>query len=236
MLKVSVIMPVYNGEKYIKYSIESILNQTFSDFELIIIDDGSVDDTEKIIKSYSDSRIKYFKKENSGITDSLNLALEKSQGEFIARMDADDISEPNRLERQLKFFEQNPEIVLCGSFAKIINENNEDFGEFNKIPLNWSDIKIECILHNPFIHSSVMFRRDLVNVVGGYNKKYWHTEDYELWTRIVNKYPCKNIPEFLLKYRISGNQITKKHNLKMRFMGLKVRVVNIPRFIFGSNL
>ena len=117
---ISVVMPTFNGEKFIKEAIESILNQTFNDFEFIIVNDGSIDNTEKIIQSFSDKRIVYVKKEqNSGISDTLNLGISLAKGKYIARMDDDDISIPNRFERQLEVFASDLKIIVCGSVADI---------------------------------------------------------------------------------------------------------------------
>lgn len=234
--KISVIMPVYNGEKYLREAIDSVLNQTFRNFEFIIIDDGSSDSSAEIINSYNDPRIKYFKKENSGIADSLNFGIDKSQGEFIARMDCDDICMPNRFERQIKFFEENPELVLVASWATEINSIGEETEEIKYPPLKWKKIKRYGLLHNPFIHPTTIFRKDLIKIVGNYSLKFLHNEDYELWTRVIYKYPCMNIDEKLIKYRTHENSVTRKNNFSMRYYGLKVRILAFFRFIFGAIL
>lgn len=230
--KISVVMAVYNGEKYLREAIQSVLDQTYTDFEFIIINDGSTDNSEQIIKSFTDDRIKYFSKEHSGLINSLNLGLEKSRGEFIARFDADDISEPNRLAEQIKFFENNPQDVLVGSYATIINEAGIKTGELNYPPISWKKIKSYSLLHNPFIHSSVMFRKALISTIGNYNKKFKHIEDYEFWTRIIYKYPCANIPLPLIRYRLHNNQITKKKNMGMRLLGIWIRILALKKFFF----
>jgi len=230
--KVSVLMAVFNGENFLKEAIRSVLSQTFKEFELVIMDDGSTDKSAEIIYSFTDTRIKYFKKEHSGLIDSLNFGLEKCNGEFIARFDADDICEPNRLEEQTKFFEENPANVLVGSFATRIDENGNEIGQMHYPPKKWEEIKKYTIFHNPFIHPSVMFRKALIGVVGPYKKKYQHIEDYELWTRVVNKYPCENIDKPLIRYRVHKNQVTKKSIFKMKLRGVLVRTLAVWRFIF----
>lgn len=222
MPKISVVLPVYNGEKYLKESIDSILNQTFSDFEFIIVNDGSTDKTEEIIESYNDGRIKYFKKENSGIVDSLNYGIEKSNTDLIVRMDADDISNPSRLQKLLNFMENNGEVDICGSWAEKINENGDQKGVLNYPPIKDKEIRKYAYLHNPFIHPSVIFRKKIFDDVGGY-KNFKHVEDYELWIRLLQKGIGHNIPECLIKYRIHGNQITRKNNLKMKLTGIYIR-------------
>jgi glycosyltransferase involved in cell wall biosynthesis len=229
--KISVLLPVYNGGKFLKESIDSVLSQSYKDFELLIIDDDSKDNTEEIIKSYTDARIKYFKKAHTGLIGSLNLGLEKANGEFIARQDADDISDITRLEKQIDLFNKDPELILIGSYATKIDEFGEQAGELNYPPLDWEGIKKYSILHNPFIHPTVMFKKDIIKKVGGY-KNFKHIEDYELWTRVIYKYKAANIPEPLLKYRVHTGQVTKKNNLTMRLNGVCVRVLALTRFLF----
>jgi GT2 family glycosyltransferase len=225
--KISVVMPVYNSEEYASEAIESILNQTEKDFEFIIIDDGSTDNSEKIIKSFHDQRIKYFKKPHSGIIDSLNFGIKEARSEFIARMDSDDISIPERLEKQILFFKNNPDYALVGSCAIKIDEFGEESGNLDYPPVSWKEIKKYSLLHNPFIHPTVMFKKELILTVGGY-RNFKHAEDYELWTRIIYKYPCANIAEPLLKYRIHSKQITEKRKVTSLF----VRFFALFRFIF----
>lgn len=237
--KVSVIMPVYNGERFLRESIESVLNQSFPDFEFIIINDGSRDNSLNIIKEYAekDSRIKIIDQENTGIVGALNNALKISKGEFIARMDADDISEKERLEKQYDFL-QKEKAYLCGTWAKIIDENGRETGQkFNYPKKKWLQNKFYLIRGNPFIHPSVMFRRKIYDEKKDNNndlyQNYKHIEDYELWTRIIPKYKSINIQEYLLKYRIHQNQITKKFNLKMKLKGIKVRLLALFRLFFN---
>ena len=229
-MKISVVMPVYNGEKYLKEAIQSILNQTERDFELLIVNDGSTDNSETITRSFSDTRIKVINKVHSGLIDTLNLGFEKAQGEFIARMDADDISEPTRFQKQLEVMEKE-NITICGTHAKTINEKGEVVGKFIYPPLSWSGIKYYTLRGNPFIHSSAMFRREVLKKVGNLHKFFRHAEDYELWTRIVYKYKAINLPDQLLQYRIHGNQVTKKNNMEMRLQGILIRLLCLYRFV-----
>lgn len=231
--KVSVIMSVYNGEKYLREAIDSILSQTFNDFEFIIINDGSTDNSKNILDSYSDGRMRIFHNSNKGLIGSLNEAIGYCRGEFIARMDADDICNPNRFDQQIMFFKNNPECVLVGSHAQIIDEDGKNNGEFNYPPEKWDKIKRYSLFHNPFIHSSVMFRKMLTNNICFYNNSYINIEDYELWTRLIYKYPCSNIPQNLIKYRIHNNQVTKKKRIEMIIKGFWVRFLAIKRYFWG---
>lgn len=231
MLKISVIMPVYNGEKYIKETIESVLNQSYKDFEFIIIDDGSTDNTLKIIQSFNDQRVQVVNSDHRGIVEALNIGLKISRGEYIVRIDADDICLKDRFDILLAYMEANRKVVVCGSWAQKINENREVVGKLDYPPVENKDIKKFALLHNPFIHPSVIFRKEVIYKVGMYGK-FKHNEDYEFWTRVLKVGEGHNISEELLQYRIHENQVTKKSNLKMRLVGLTVRVLAFARLSF----
>ncbi len=224
-------MPVYNGEKFLDAAINSMLNQTERDFEFLIADDGSTDATEKIIRSFSDERIKYFQRSHRGVFSALNFLIEESKGEFIARMDADDISVPSRLEKQMEFFSKNSDTFLVGSWADTIDEKGNKIGSMNYPPQTWTEIKKYTFLHCPFIHPSVMFKKEMTEKVGAYDKKYRYIEDYELWTRVVYRYKCFNIAEPLIGYRIHPSQLTQKNTHKMKLEGLIVRALALWRFL-----
>lgn len=230
MPKVSVIMPVYNGEKYLRPAIESILQQTESDFEFIIIDDGSTDSTENIIKSFSDSRIRYIRTNHSGIVIALNTGISKSSGLYVARMDADDISLPRRFEIQCQYLDQYKDIAICGTWADLINERGEVVSEMN-FPPKEIGVK-DLFLHNPFIHSSVMIRRDVLISVGLYKKSFRHAEDYELWSRLLASHNGVNISEKLLQYRKHENQITVTKRFNTRYKGAVIRILVLFRKVF----
>jgi glycosyltransferase involved in cell wall biosynthesis len=232
MPKISVVMSVYNGGKYLKLAVESILNQSFKDFEFIIINDGSTDKSLDLLKSFQkqDERIKIISRENKGLISSLNEGIKLAQGEYITRMDADDISKTTRLEKQLKYMEEN-NLMVCGAWAQGIDELGNKIKDMN-YPPSEKKIKSSSLLHNPFIHPSVMFRKDVFKKAGGYKKFFKHIEDYELWTRIVFKYKTGNIPEALLEYRLHNDQITQRRNLQMRLKGFLVRILALYRFVF----
>jgi glycosyltransferase involved in cell wall biosynthesis len=207
---VTVLMPVYNAEKYLREAIESILSQTLQNFEFLIIDDGSTDSSIEIIKSYSDSRIKLVQNEqNFGITYSLNRGIDLASNELIARMDADDISHPTRLEKQYMYAQKYPEIALISAWIRRISSD----GKFEKISgLDTYDIYY-TLLFSPrgIYHPVVMFRKGAVLDVGLYSKKY--AEDFNLWCKMIKKYRFHVIPEPLLDYRFSETslwRITKK--------------------------
>lgn len=211
MCKISVVMPVYNGEKYLNEAIDSIICQTFRDFELIIIDDGSTDNTSNIIKSYNDKRIVFIKNnENLGIVKTLNKGIQIAKGQYIARMDADDICYPYRLEKQYIIMEENPEIGLCGSSVEVFNESTSNIHE---CPTDNEEIKVLQIFNTAFAHPSVIIRKDiLVKYDLKYDEFYEGMEDYELWLRMSKVTQLANTKEVLLKYRNHDKQITKEIN------------------------
>ena len=185
---ISVLMPVYNTkEEYLRASIESILNQTFTDFEFIIVNDGSTNNAEEVILSYKDNRIKYVKQENQGIVGALNNAWSKASGKYIARMDSDDIAYPERFAKQIKFLEENPEYSLVGSWAKIIPSKN-----IIKLP---QDIKIMDLLADcMFIHPSIMFNKaDFEKFNLQYETGFEYAEDYCLYANAVKHLKMTNL-------------------------------------------
>lgn len=216
-------MPVWNGAKYLGAAIDSILNQTFQDFEFIIINDGSTDDSKKIIESYQDARIVLINQENQGVTKSLNNGLQIAKGELIARMDADDLAMPDRLAKQLEFLNAHPEVALCGTRAVAIDKDEKIIRNFDYPPLSHQEIKKYFIFHNPFIHSSVMLRKSVLATVGSYDETVPRAQDYELWSRVITKFQTANLPNHLLRYRILDEGVTKSKNLSMRLIGLKIR-------------
>ena len=212
MSKVSVIMSVYNGEKYLKIAIESILNQTFENFEFIIINDGSTDKTEDILQAYDDLRIKIINNgKNIGLTKSLNKGLKLAKGEYIARMDADDISMPGRLERELEFLDKNPVVGLVGTYYLMINRKGNVLHTMKRLTESM-ELKEKLLRSNQFCHGSVMFRAECIKNLGSYREELGPVEDYDLWLRISENYELANIFEFLYKWRLDINSIsvTKK--------------------------
>jgi len=235
--KISVIMPLYNGGKYLRESIDSILNQTYADFELILINDGSSDDTESIILSYTDQRIVYIKNEqNLGLIKTLNKGLDNAKGEFIARMDQDDISRPERFEKQVAILEENPEIGLCGSWFTVLIDKQES--KIVQHTENSQTIKIQLLAHCVIGHPTVMLRKKaLMNL--RYDTDYQAAEDYEFWTRLSRITNLYNIQESLLIYRYhdtnmsileNGSQSANSDKVignQLRYLGLEVNDLHI---------
>lgn len=202
-------MSVYNGEKYLREAIESILNQTFNNFEFIIIDDGSSDESAAIINSYNDTRIRLIQQENKGLASALNVGLKIARGKYIARMDADDISLSERFEKQFNFLEDHPECVAVGSNAKIVDMGGEYLYTSGN-PTAWEEI-LHYLPNTPFFHSSTMFRKELAIGCGGYFEEIkHHFEDMILWNKMAEHGELRNIVEPLIKYRLVPSAITNR--------------------------
>ncbi|MFA5210876.1 MAG: glycosyltransferase [Patescibacteria group bacterium] len=230
MPKVSVIMSVYNGEKYLSEAIESILVQTFKDFEFIIIDDASIDNSFKIIEKYKnkDNRIILLKnQENLGLTKSLNKAIKIAKGDYIARMDADDVSVEDRLEKQINFLENNKNIDLIGTDVEFIDNNKL------KHTLIFDKEKIKKVFfhHNPMIHPTWMFKKEILKKIN-YDEKYLYAQDYKFLADLLkNDFIFTNLDDKLLKFRLAQESISQKKNVLQRYYSLEVR-----RFLFKNNL
>lgn len=198
--RISVLLPVYNGAAFLRTAIDSILGQTCADFELLILDDGSTDDSREIAASYADPRIRRVDNgQNLGLIATLNRGLELARGEFIARMDADDISLPRRLARQVAFLEGHPKVGLCGTWFERFSRR----GSLTvRMPEQHGPLRLFLLFDNPFLHSSIMLRRSLVERHGlRYDPAYPHSEDYELWARCAELTQLANLPDVLVRYR-----------------------------------
>lgn len=208
--KISVLMTVYNGEKFLEETIESVLNQTFGDFELIIIDDGSTDNTKEIIMKFAkwDKRIKYYYfGKNKGyyyLDEVINEGLRKCKGKYIARIDADDLCNPNRLEVQYNYLEKNKDIFLIGSSAEVIDYHGKKIGSIFKKPFSSIFHKYHVAVSNSFVHSSIMFRNEGI---------YYPSHNEHMFYCLLVFYGKKirNIPWFLVQYRINPFGVMSKH-------------------------
>lgn len=229
--KLSVVMPVFNGEKYLKEAIKSILDQTYKDFELIIIDDGSTDNTLKIISKFQDQRIKLYRnRKNLGLVPSLNTGLFKSSGLYIARCDADDIYDKERFRKQIQFLSINLEYILVSSNAILIDEKGRSI---NKLifPEKNENIRNGLQKKNIIIHASVMFRKSIVSQIGGY-RHFFNSgaEDYDLWLRLLSQGKFYNFQNFFIKRRIYQSAYSQKFHYRIELMAIIARLINIPNF------
>lgn len=213
-------MPVYNCEQYVANALSSILNQTFSDFEVLIIDDASTDATVSIILSFNDKRINLIiKPKNTGYTNSLNYGCKIAKGKYIARMDGDDICLPERFEKQIRFLEANPDFVVCGTtYSKIGNPKRIT------IPQHHSNIKIRLLWGNCIAHPTVMIRKEALEVFSEpYDTLKEPAEDYDLWVRLLAIGKLHNLPEVLLEYRTYGNQVSQKRAEEQKRSDIETR-------------
>lgn len=219
----SVLMPVFNSEQFVAEAINSILNQSFKDFEFLILDDASTDKSSEIIKEYAtrDSCIKAFQNEkNLGVVESRNKLINLSKGKYIAWIDSDDIAFENRFEEQIKFLEKHPEIGMVGAYPIIIDENGKEIGKwlFETDP---QKLKIELFFHSPFLSSSVMIRKNCLPQ-NFYDSRFHVAEDFDLYSKISEHCGAANIPEFLVKYRINSKGLSRSNTEKMEHLSVQV--------------
>ncbi len=215
MPKISVLMPAYNAEKYIKEAIDSILAQTFSDFELIIIDDGSTDRTAEIVNDYSDSRIRFCPNEkNMGVAATLNRGLGLASGEYIARMDADDISKAERFSKQVGYLDAHADIAVCGTSIELFCDGTVIGTRFPSTEPE--KLKEDLFFSCGIAHPSVMMRKAAILELGGYDPAFNGMEDYELWCRVAEKNKIAVLPEILFRYRIHRGQVTQNPSPKYK--------------------
>ena len=229
---VSIITSVHNGEKYLEKCINSILEQTLQNFEYIILNNGSTDGTAKILDKLTDPRLKIVHQENLGISASLNKGIKLSRCDLIARLDADDYSLPQRLEKQTIFMEQHPRVVVCGSrFKELLGEKS--FTQSIRFIETDQAIKKTISLFNPFSHSAVIFRKKVFFETGGYNCQYKYAQDYDLWVRMLNFGEARILNEELGVVRMSGQSFSNKNVRKQKLEGLRIRWTAFRQF--GGN-
>ncbi len=230
--KISIVTTTYNGEKYLEESVGSILSQTFNNFEFIIVDDGSTDNTLNKLQQIDDPRIRIIQQGNQGQANALITGIEHARGELIARIDQDDYSLPDRLMHQVKFMDTHPNATLCGSrFQELYNDNLVP----QKVQFAETDAEIKKIISyfNPFAHSAVMFRRESYLMVGGYDKSFLIAMDYDLFIRLMEIGEAHNIDEALTVIRMHDESYSMKKSRVKIFEGIKIRCRAYSKF--GGN-
>ena len=232
MIKISVLMPVYNCENYVSDAIESILNQTYTNYEFIIINDGSHDSTSEIINKYVkvDSRIKIINhSENKGLIYSLNEGIDVAKGEYIARMDADDISLADRFQKQIDYLDKNQDVGLLGGAGQNFGENNK----INYLP-KYVDI-IELLKDVSFYHPSVMIRKSILDKYNiKYNSNYYLVEDYELWTQLLKYTKLRNLSDVLIKYRVHKDSVSNRNKNLQEYNKMIIRKNLLERISYNT--
>ncbi len=227
---VSVIMSTYNDQSFVEAAINSILHQSYANLELIIIDDASTDNTVAILKGFEDSRISlHINKTNKKLAHNMNYAISIAKGEYIVRMDADDIAAPERISSQVEYMEVHKEVDMCGTYAKAFGSDNYRM----YYPQNQDDIKIQLLFTNAFCHPTVMFRRSSIDEI--YDEAFPAGQDYELWSRIVWKKQVRNIPEFLLNYRVHQGQTKHKNGIQQKAGAVQARTNMIKKLLPDIN-
>ena len=215
--EISIIMPVHNAEKFLRKSIESLLNQECRNFELLIIDDMSRDSSRKIISEYEDDRVLFFSnKKNEGVAKSLNRLIKHARGKYIVRMDADDISVTNRLDLQLEFMERNEEVGILGGQISMIDEAGEIVGNNSRFPLEHRAIAKELMYRCPIAHPTYFVRKKVYQELGGYSNR--PAEDYDFLLRALSRnVKFANLPEIILFYRVHSESVSQRSELAQLF-------------------
>jgi glycosyltransferase involved in cell wall biosynthesis len=205
--RVSVVLPVRDGARFVDAAVASVLGQSYGGFELVVVDDGSTDRTPELLEAIRDERLRVFRQEPAGLVPALARGLAESRGALIARMDADDVSLPRRIERQLSAFDDD-RVGLVGCGVQAIDEGGRPLGTW-LLPAADSALRRRLLLRNPFAHGSVMFRREAVERAGGYRTDYGANEDYDLWRRLAHDWRLAAVPDVLYRYREHGAAVTK---------------------------
>ncbi len=224
-------MSVYNAEIFLEDSIQSVLDQSFEDFEFIIINDGSTDCSSQILKESAkkDARIKLIEKENTGLTKSLNVGLKNAQGKYIARIDADDIWLEDKLATQIQYMKENAGCYLLGTNWSLINEGGDAVDSTHKIAFAEANgsIRDAIIRGNPFLHSSILYRKEVLSSVGLYNERFIFAQDYEYWVRILTKHNVANLPKILVLKRLSNKMLSKISEKQQRKCAIRAKLLAI---------
>ena len=240
MPKISVIMSVYKEPiDWLCQSIDSILNQTFKDFEFIIIcDNPEYEEGIALLKDYSlnDNRVVLmFNDQNIGLTKSLNKGISVAKGEYIARMDADDVAFPNRLQKQIDFMTQHPLCVASGGFAKIIDEDGKRLGDW-KIGITWVELKSSALFTSPILHPTAIFRRIVNGSVIHYDETKRYAQDYSLWATLIAEYEILNLGELLIYYRQTPKQVSNSHHEEQTESAVSTQELLFEKLkLFGTN-
>jgi glycosyltransferase involved in cell wall biosynthesis len=204
--RVSVVLPVRDGARFLRPALYSVLAQTLDDFELLVVDDGSTDETPEILAAVGDERLRVLRQEPAGLVAALRRGLAEARAPYLARMDADDVSLPRRLERQLAALADGVGLVGCG--VERIDEAGRVLGS-HVLPPDDAALRRRLLLRNPFAHGSVVVRREALERAGGYRADYGANEDYDLWRRIARDWKLAAVPEILYRYREHPGAVTR---------------------------
>jgi glycosyltransferase involved in cell wall biosynthesis len=207
-VSVSVVLPVRDGERFLHEAVASVLAQTYSDLELIVVDDGSTDRTREVLGGFSDGRLRLLHQEPLGLVAALRRGIGEARAPLIARMDGDDVSEPARLERQVELMQQRPRVGMVATWTAVIDRDGRELRR-ELLPQSHDDLARRLLLRNPFQHGSVVVRLEALNAAGGYRDDYGANEDYDLWRRLVRTWQLACVPEVLYRYRVHPAAVTQ---------------------------
>ncbi|OQX17957.1 MAG: hypothetical protein BWK75_07040 [Candidatus Altiarchaeales archaeon A3] len=225
---VSVVIPTYNKVRYLKEAIESVLNQTYLNRDVIVVDDGSTDNTAEIVKSFNDPRIIYSWHENKGAAAARNTGIKNAHGKYVAFIDSDDLWLKEKLEKQVDFMEKNPDIGLLGTGSYEITDEGKIWSK-KIFPTDNKILQKDLIKYNPFIQTSIMAKREVFDKAGLYDKTFQESEDYELWLRIAKYYKIANLPEPLVMKRYYGDCLSPAKDKKQLYFVLKAKKIAVDR-------
>jgi glycosyltransferase involved in cell wall biosynthesis len=207
-VSISVVLPVRDGERFVREAVESVLAQTHADLELIVVDDGSSDGTEAVLGGFRDERLRVLHQAPAGLVAALRRGVAEARAPLVARMDADDVSEPMRLERQVELLERRPRVGMVATWTAVIDEEGRELRR-EVLPPAHEDLARRLLLRNPFQHGSVVVRRDALEAAGGYRDDYGANEDYDLWRRLARSWELACVPEVLYRYRVHAGAVTQ---------------------------
>jgi len=237
MVKVSIAMAVYNGERYLEEAIFSALGQSLRDFELIVVDDGSSDGTPEILSRLSreDSRIVVVRQENRGQALSLNRAIELAHGDYLARQDADDLSMPPRLELQARYLDSHPSVAMVGTAAEVMDQRGAVIGTLST-PQGAAQVREALFTARATpVHGSVMMRKEAFHAVGGYRDAFWVSQDFDLWLRMAERFDLDNIPSILYRWRRNpGGAYVTRRAMQLKYSGVALAFAR-ERALYGED-
>lgn len=235
-LRVSFICSIFKEDNsFLELFLKTVSEQTYKDFEVIMIDDGATDENLSLIRSFNDPRIKVIKNSrNIGLTKSLNIASKLARGEYLARLDTDDFISPDRLEKQVEFLDSHPDHVLCGSHGYEIDGTKRDLQKNFPLIESDSDLRKSVVLFNPFIHSSIMMRKEAFSKIGGYNESFRYSQDYQLVFQLMKVGKVANLPQPLVSRHVGGHQISIKKQASQTYYALRTKIQCL--WFFGLNM
>ena len=208
-MTVSVVLPVRNGEPFLREALESMVRQTHAELEIVVVDDGSTDGTEETLAAFRDERLRVVRQAPDGLVAALRRGVAETRAALVARMDADDVAEPTRIERQVELLDRRPEVGMAATWVAVIDERGNELRR-EVLPTDHRDLSRRLLLRNPFQHGSVLLRRDALEAAGGYRDDYGANEDYDLWRRLAVAWELACVPEVLYRYRVHASAVTRR--------------------------